>query len=233
MPVSHVGYEVAAHPAGWECGAPVAGLRLLDRSPRVAASAAPMWQPNLPATPRSTDRAHAPANGLSLAGIAATYNTAHASTWPDADIDLFLPGCFEKFIHGGGDTAFHRMHVHSKTFGTTRDGSLILQDTSEGLLFQCGLDVDDAEACTLFRDVADNKLSTASVAFCATEYETRRLPSGRTARIISEALLGEISAVDVAAVPGTKTVAALDARRIELSSSTRLAAFAHECANAQ
>src|SRR2546430_1610685 len=136
MNYSALGYETAAGAGGWERGAVIGGIQLLDGSPRVAASAAPMY---LPATPRSTDRA------LVLAGIGTVYNVAHLSTWPGIDIDLFLPGCFAKFVRDGGDTAFHRMHAHSKPFGTTRDGSLALQDTPEGLLFQCRLDIDDAE----------------------------------------------------------------------------------------
>jgi HK97 family phage prohead protease len=169
---------------------------------------------------------------LSLTGIGCVYNAVHPAYDRDWQRDVFAPGCFTKYLASGRNTAFHRMHQHSKSYGSTGDESLVLVDTGSALLFRLKIDESDSEAVKLFNDVASRALPGASVGFAVMDFDIREL-AGRKTRTITESWLGEVSAVTYPAVPGA-TTAAIDERcgRLQLGFD-RLTAFASELAAAQ
>jgi HK97 family phage prohead protease len=179
-----------------------------------------------PATPRK--------GWLVLGGVGTVYNLEHPAYGCDWLQDVFASGCFTKFLASGRNTAFHRMHQHGKAYGGTGDESLALVDTHAALLFKLKVDETDAAAVELFDQVANRSLSGASVGFGAMDFVFRDLGDGKKTRVVVEAWLGEISAVDRPAVPGS-TTSAIDERvgRLQLGGFERLTAFASECAAAQ
>jgi HK97 family phage prohead protease len=177
--------------------------------------------------------------GLVLAGIACLYDVRHLSTGPETNCmyDNFKAGCFTKFLTSSGRrTRFDRMHQHAagRRFGDTDDGRLELCDGREGLTFKLHVDEDDPASIALFDEVRTGSLREMSVGYFPADFDFEDAGDGWKTRSITEAFLGEISAVNIGAVPRT-VCRAIDERhagRVDLRRSTSLSGFRAECSDA-
>jgi HK97 family phage prohead protease len=141
-----------------------------------------------------------------VAGIATFYDLAHfASSGRPYEFDVFVEGCFSESIERD-DVRLLRNHEKSRVFAW-KNGSpaLAISDVAEGVKFRVALDADDPDAVTLLEQVASGALGAASVGFRATDTQIREI-RGRKCRLITKALLDEISIVANPAVPGTTAV---------------------------
>jgi len=83
---------------------------------------------------------------MRVSGIAARYNnpTVVQKDSKMAFKEVLLPGAFRKAVYAKQDTAFLINHDPNRLLGRVSAGTLRLQDTSEGLSFEC--DFPDTEA---------------------------------------------------------------------------------------
>ena len=117
---------------------------------------------------------------------------------------LFL----EQFERGAlvwNDAEFRREHDPGAFYAHTYDGTLRLSDTPSSLYLAAALDKTDAATRALVADIKARQLTGLSIGFVPDKDRWTKAPDGRTElRLVTRALLVEVSAVRKPANPGAR-----------------------------
>lgn len=146
---------------------------------------------------------------MRVSGIAARYNNPTVvQQGRVAFREVLLPGAFRKAVYGKQDTAFLINHDPNKLLGRVSSGTLRLQDTSEGLSFEC--DFPDTEAAReAYASIKRGDLHGCSFGFSTepddSTWVTDRANGKAVAirKIHNVSALNDVSAVTFPAYPNT------------------------------
>jgi HK97 family phage prohead protease len=148
---------------------------------------------------------------MSIAGRALSYNTPSGNLGGFKEI--LAPGCFSRSIASGRVVKCLREHQDGFLLGSTRDGSLTLQDSPAGLDFSCKIDPNDPIAVSTRAAIQAGKIDSMSFAFAVDgddgqEFSGPDNNDGLLTRTVKRALLLDVSPVFSPAYPVGTSVAA-------------------------
>ena len=131
----------------------------------------------------------------------------------DPRAGLFL----EQFERGAlvwNDAELRRDHDSAAFFARTYDGTLKLADTPSALYLAAALDKTDPATRALITDIKEKRLTGLSIGFQPDQDRWTKAPDGRTElRVVTRALLVEVSVVRKPANPGAQIDEAREERR--------------------
>jgi len=147
---------------------------------------------------------------MSIAGRALSYNT------PSGDLggfkEVLAPGCFSRSIASGRVVKCLREHQDGFLLGSTRDGSLTLQDSPAGLDFSCKIDPNDPIAVSTRAAIQAGKIDSMSFCFAVDGADGQDFSgpdnNGLLTRTVKRAFLLDVSPVFSPAYPVGTSVAA-------------------------
>lgn len=85
----------------------------------------------------------------------------------------FMPGCFTESLAGGDPIISSFNHDHNYLLGSTKNSTLRLTDTAEGLRFEVEIDSEDPEAARVYRLVERGAVGGSSVDIKINEVEEK------------------------------------------------------------
>jgi HK97 family phage prohead protease len=147
---------------------------------------------------------------MSIAGRALSYNTPSGNLGGFKEI--LAPGCFSRSIASGRVVKCLREHQDGFLLGSTRDGSLTLQDSPAGLDFSCKIDPNDPIAVSTRAAIQAGKIDSMSFAFAVDGDDGQDFSgpdsTGLLTRTVKRAFLLDVSPVFAPAYPVGTSVAA-------------------------
>jgi HK97 family phage prohead protease len=146
---------------------------------------------------------------MRVSGMAARYNNPTViQQGRTAFKEILLPGAFRKAVYAKQDTAFLINHDPNKLLGRVSSGTLRLQDTADGLHFEC--DFPDTEAARdAYASIQRGDMHGCSFKFATEpgddEWSVERKADKAVAvrKIRNVAALDDVSAVTFPAYPNT------------------------------
>jgi HK97 family phage prohead protease len=147
---------------------------------------------------------------MRVSGIAARYNNPTVvQQGRIAFREVLVPGAFRKAVYAKQDTAFLINHDANKLLGRVSSGTLRLQDTSEGLSFEC--DFPDTQAARdAYASIQRGDMHGCSFGFGSepddSTWVTERGADGKATalrKIHNVSALNDVSAVTFPAYPNT------------------------------
>jgi hypothetical protein len=147
---------------------------------------------------------------MSIAGRALSYNTPSGNLGGFKEV--LAPGCFSRSIASGRVVKCLREHQDGFLLGSTRDGSLTLQDSPAGLDFSCKIDPNDPIAVSTRAAIQAGKIDSMSFAFAVDGDDGQDFSgpdsTGLLTRTVKRAFLLDVSPVFAPAYPVGTSVAA-------------------------
>jgi len=147
---------------------------------------------------------------MSIAGRALSYNTLSGDL--GGFKEKLQPGCFSRSIASGRVVKCLREHQDGFLLGSTKNGSLTLQDGPDGLDFRCSIDPNDPIAVSTRAAIQSGLIDSMSFAFAVDgdggDDFSAPDASGLLIRTIKRAALLDVSPVFAPAYPVGTSVAA-------------------------
>jgi hypothetical protein len=147
---------------------------------------------------------------MSIAGRALSYNTLSGDL--GGFKEKLQPGCFSRSIASGRVVKCLREHQDGFLLGSTKNGSLTLQDGPDGLDFRCSIDPNDPIAVSTRAAIQSGLIDSMSFAFSVDgdggDDFSAPDASGLLIRTIKRAALLDVSPVFAPAYPVGTSVAA-------------------------